>query len=99
MINSQWDLVARTYKLPSLRAYLIQRYVLDRRQASYIAHELKCTRHTVARLLKKANIPRHGPRIPWLTAKEREKWEHELSLESTNATRLNNDDDPLSEAL
>src|SRR5206468_12621719 len=62
-LANRWDLIAHNYGFPSIRAYLITRYMLEGRSSGYLASELACSRWTVTLLLRHYAIPRRGPKL------------------------------------
>jgi hypothetical protein len=83
MIIYGWDkLVEEKLHFPSIRAYLIQRYLLEGRGNSYLQKELGgISKYRVIQLLKASGLVTRGARTQFLNEKERKHWEAELAAE------------------
>jgi hypothetical protein len=80
-VQNDWDHIAHQRGYPSMKALLIDKYVLEGRQTGWLAALLKCTRWTVMNLLKRNDIPLRGPKVFLMPSHERQLWETRLRLE------------------
>jgi hypothetical protein len=77
----QWDEAARLRGYVSLKALLIQKYVLEGRGSGWLAVWLGNSRWTVIKCLKRYNIPVRGPGLFYLSPTERDHWNIVLKRE------------------
>lgn len=80
----RWSLMAQGLGYPTVRAFLIKRYLLDSATAGILAHQLCCSRWTINTLMRELGIPRRGPKLNMLSPREVEYWQDELRKEHSD---------------